>query len=97
MLTDAHKMQRIASALTFLERYCKDGNELLNHIVTGDETWVYCVNVEPKEQSKQWGHTHSPNKPRRFKQTLSARKLMVTVFWDTKGVLLVILCHKGPQ
>jgi hypothetical protein len=26
MLTDAHKMQRMASALTFLERYCKDGN-----------------------------------------------------------------------
>jgi hypothetical protein len=34
------------------------------------------VNVETKEQSKQWMHTHSPNKPIKFKQTLSARKLM---------------------
>jgi hypothetical protein len=30
------------------------------------------VNVETKEQSKQWMHTHSPNKPKKFKQMLSA-------------------------
>jgi alpha-amylase/alpha-mannosidase (GH57 family) len=49
----------------FLERYYKDGYEFLNHIVrvTGDETWVSFVNVESKEQSKQWMHTRSPNKP----------------------------------
>jgi hypothetical protein len=30
------------------------------------------VNVETTEQSNQWMHTHSPNKPKMFKQTLSA-------------------------
>jgi hypothetical protein len=37
----------------FLERYHKDDDEFLNHIVrvTGDETWVSFVNVETKEQS----------------------------------------------
>jgi hypothetical protein len=45
MLTDAHKMQRMAAALTFLERYHKDGDEFLSHTiqVTGDETWVSLV------------------------------------------------------
>jgi hypothetical protein len=40
MLTGAHETQRIASALAFLERYYKDGDEYLNHIVrvTGDKT-----------------------------------------------------------
>jgi hypothetical protein len=35
----------------FLERYHKDGDEFLNHIVqvTGDETWVSFVNVETIE------------------------------------------------
>jgi hypothetical protein len=68
MLTDAH----------VLERYHKDGDEFVNHIVRviGDETWVALVNVETKEQSKHRMHTHSPNKPKKFKQTLSARKLM---------------------
>jgi hypothetical protein len=47
----------------FLEQYHKDGSEFLNHIiqVTVDETWVSCVNVETKEQSKQWMRTHSHN------------------------------------
>jgi hypothetical protein len=55
MITSAYKMQRTASALTFIDRYHKDGNEFLNHIirVTGDETWVSFVNVETKEQSKK--------------------------------------------
>jgi hypothetical protein len=63
----AHKTQRMALALTLLERYHTDGDEFPNHIiqVTGDETWVSFVNIETKEQSKQWIHTHiySPNKP----------------------------------
>jgi hypothetical protein len=46
------------------------------------------VNAETKEQTKQWMHTHSPNKSKKFKQT-SARKLMPTVFRDRKGVLIV--------
>jgi hypothetical protein len=62
----------MASALTVFERYHKDGDEFLNHIVTGDETWVSFVNVETKERLKQWMHTHSPNKPRKYTQTLSA-------------------------
>jgi hypothetical protein len=81
----------MVSALTFLEQYHKD------HIVqvTGDGTWVSCVNVETKEQSKQWMHTHSPNKPEKFKQTSSARKLMATVFWDKKGLLRVEFMQQG--
>jgi hypothetical protein len=61
-----HRTQRMASALTFLEQYRKDGNEFLSHIITDDETWVQFVNVETKEQSKQWLHTHSPKKPKKF-------------------------------
>jgi hypothetical protein len=40
----------MASALTFLEQYHKDGDEFLSHIVgaTGDETWASFVNVETK-------------------------------------------------
>jgi hypothetical protein len=34
------------------------------------------VNVEAKEESNQWIHTPSSNKPKKFKRTLSARKLI---------------------
>jgi hypothetical protein len=72
----------------FLGRYHKDGDEFLNHIVlgTGDETWVSFVKVETKEQSKEWMHTYSPEKSKKFKQMLSTRKVMATVFLGRKGV-----------
>jgi hypothetical protein len=53
------------------------------------------VSVEIKEQSKQWMHTHSPNKLKKIKQTLSARKLKATVFRDRKGVLMVEFMQQG--
>jgi hypothetical protein len=56
---------------------------------SGDETWVSIVNVETKVKSKQWMHTHSPNKSKKFKQTLSVGKLMATASSDRKGVLMV--------
>jgi hypothetical protein len=52
------------------------------------------VNVETKEQSKQWINNHSPNKTEKFKE-MSARKLMATVFWDRKGVLMVEFMQQG--
>jgi hypothetical protein len=38
--------------------------------------------------------TYSPNELKKFKQT-SARKLMATVFWDRKGVLMVEFMQQG--
>jgi len=87
-LTPEHKMKRMGSALSFLGHYEKDGDEFLTHIITGDETWVSHVTPESKQQSMQWHHTSSPTK-KKFKQTLSARKIMCTVFWDCYGVLLL--------
>jgi hypothetical protein len=79
----------------FLERCHKDGDEFLNHIVTDDEILFSFVNAETKEESKQWTHTHSPNKSKKFKQTLSTRKLMTTVFWDREGALMVEFMQQG--
>jgi histone-lysine N-methyltransferase SETMAR len=39
-------------------------------------------------------HTSSPIK-KKFKQTVSTRKIMCTVFWDTKGALLVEFLFQG--
>ncbi|XP_023228571.1 histone-lysine N-methyltransferase SETMAR-like [Centruroides sculpturatus] len=88
MLTEEHKTKRLASALTFLERYSDEGDDFLSRIVTGDETWVAYVTPESKQQSMEWRHSSSPRKVK-FKQTISAQKIMCTVFWDRYGVLLV--------
>jgi hypothetical protein len=76
MLMGVHKMQRMASALTSLERYHKDGDEFLNRMVrvTDDEMWVSFNNVETKEPTKQGMHTRSQNKLKKFKQTSACQK-----------------------
>jgi hypothetical protein len=47
------------------------------------------VNLEPKEQSEQWMHTHPQTNRKSLNKRVPARKLMATVFWDRKGVLMV--------
>ena len=38
---------------------------------------------------------HSPNKPKKFKQTLLNKRMMATVFWDRKGILLTEFMAPG--
>jgi len=82
MLTEEHKKQRVACALTFLMRLHKEGDSMLSHIVTGDETWVSHIPPESKQQPLHWKRTGSP-KTKKFKQ-ISTRKIMCTIFWTDK-------------
>lgn len=94
MLTAEHKEKRLDCARQFLQK-CKDDKEgLLDSIVTGDETWAFHFTPETKEKSKQWRHSWSPV-TKKFKQTPSAGKIMATVFWDRKGVLLIEFMTPG--
>ncbi|KAJ4438157.1 hypothetical protein ANN_14096 [Periplaneta americana] len=93
-LTPEHKMQRLGAALTFLQRYHDDGDEFLDRIVTDDETFISHITPETKEQSMHWRHRGSPVRTK-FKQTLSVRKVMCTVFSDRKGILLIDFLPRG--
>jgi hypothetical protein len=53
------------------------------------------VNVEIKEQSKQWMHTHHRTSGESLNKPLPSRKLMATVFVDRKGVLMVEFMQQG--
>ncbi|GFW36862.1 histone-lysine N-methyltransferase SETMAR [Trichonephila clavipes] len=87
-LTPEHKIQRLGAALTFLQRYHDDDDEFLDRIVMGNETWISLFTPETKQQSMYWWHSGSPVRTK-LKQTLSVRKVMCTVFWDRKGILLI--------
>ena len=53
-----------------------------------DETWVHYFEPEKKAQSRQWVGPGSP-RPKKFKMQPSAGKVMATVFWDAKGVIML--------
>ena len=54
-------------------RYAQEGDEFLDSIVTGDETWGFHHTPESKQQSLQWRHTHSP-RTKKFKTSVSVKK-----------------------
>ena len=50
--------------------------------------WVHYYEPEKKAQSRQWVGPWSP-RPKKFKRQPFAGKVMATVFWDAKGVLML--------
>ena len=93
-LTDELKLNRLNICTDLLKRYALEGDRFMNRIVTGDESWAHHYEPETKRQSMQWHHIGSPS-PKKFKLAPSAGKVMITVFWDMQGVLLVDFLPKG--
>jgi len=93
-LTEEYKLKQRASTLDFLTQYSEEGKNFFSHVVTGNETWVSHKAPKLKQQSMEWRHTSLPTKTK-FKQTTSTRKVMCTMFWDRKGVLLVDFLLQG--
>ena len=62
--------------------------------MTRDETWVHHFEPESKRASMEWSHPTSP-RSKKFKSQQSAGKVMVTVFWNNVGVILVDFMSKG--
>jgi histone-lysine N-methyltransferase SETMAR len=59
LLTDDQKQNRVDVSQELLDRANNDDN-ILENIITGDETWVYGHDVETKVQSSQWVSETSP-------------------------------------
>src|SRR5215469_9882069 len=95
-LSEVHKDTRMGLSLTHLSRYHVEGEEFLERIVTGDETWMHYATPETKRDSMTWKHFGSPP-VRKFKSVPSAKKLMATVFWDCRGVILVDFLPGGEH
>ncbi|XP_048241256.1 histone-lysine N-methyltransferase SETMAR-like [Haliotis rufescens] len=86
--------QRVVSSRELLDIYRADPENFHARLVTGDETWIHHWDPETKKDSKQWKNKTSPP-PKKFKTQPSAGKIMATVFWDSKGVLMID--YKPPK
>jgi hypothetical protein len=80
---DREKRKRKGLLLLHLLRYADEGEDMLNRIVTGDESWVHRYQSESMRSSVQWKHHISPS-TKKFKVTNkpSAGKVMLNVFYD---------------
>ena len=63
-----------------------DRNLILKCIVTVNETWIHRRDHETAKHAMETCHI---SKPRKFKLQASSSKIMCTIFWDAKSVLLI--------
>ena len=78
------------------ERCCHDSREMvelinsdpavLDALVTCDESWIYCYDLETKRQSSQWKHAGSP-RPKKARQSKSTHKFLMIPFFDNIGMI----------
>lgn len=87
LLTPFQKEERTRCCTELLGMCTADEDAFFDRLVTMDESWVYHFDPETKEMSKQWKH-HSSPPPKKAKVRQSAGKVMLSVFWDRKGVIL---------
>jgi hypothetical protein len=67
--------------------------QFLERIITADETWMHRYEPESKAHSMAWKRPTSPV-AKKFKSQPSAGEIMLTLFWDMAGVILV---HFTPK
>jgi len=70
-LTEEQKQRGVTICQDLLERQ----DDILGHVITGDETWVYHYDPETKWQSAQWKTANSP-RPKIFCRSKSRVKKM---------------------
>ena len=94
MLNEEQKQKRLEISRQLLDRFRGDTAGFLKRFVTQDETWVHHFDPETKIQSKQWKHVTSPQ-PKKYKQVPSAGKVMASVFWDSRDIIMIDYLQKG--
>jgi hypothetical protein len=87
-LADEQKNLRMGICMEVLCRYQTDGEGFLEQIATGDETWCRHFDPATKRMSQELRHPGSP-RPKKAWSSAAAGKVMLTVFVDIHGPLLL--------
>jgi hypothetical protein len=89
-------MNQMGLSLQHLLWYADEGEDILNRIVTGDESCMHYYQPESKRALVQWKHRSSPS-TKKFKVMPSAGKVVLTMFWDSQEVLLAHFQKHGAN
>lgn len=93
LLTDLHKENRVTTSKQCLALINSNPN-FFSQLITMDETWLHHYTPETKQQSMQWTEKGG-SAPKKAKAMPSAGKVMASVFWDTRGIIMIDYLEKG--
>ena len=86
-LSDEQMATRASVCNALLKRF-RSKDDFLSRLVTVDETWVHYYEAENKARSRKWVGLGFL-RPKKLKTQPSAGKVMTTVYWDAKGVIML--------
>lgn len=94
MLNPVQKANRVACCTENRQLMQEVGPDFLPSVVTGDESWVHHYDPLSPRESREWvamGEQASSTSRR----ARSAGKLLLCLFWDSKGILFREYLHPG--
>ena len=91
MLTVNQKQQHVDDSERCLQLFQHNKKGFLHKYVTIDETWIH---VESNRQSVEWTAT-AESRPKRPKTQTLAVKVLVSEFWNPRGILFIDYLEKG--
>jgi histone-lysine N-methyltransferase SETMAR len=95
ILTPEMRKNRETACRANLALYRKHGDAFIRNILTVDETTLSLYNPESKRESMEWRKPEEGKKWKPRSGTTHKRELMLTVFWNSKGVILSDFLEKG--
>ena len=87
LLTSLQRANRI-DCCEELKNCNQNPTELISRIVTGNETWTHHDDPLSQQEAKTWKKLGEKT-PTRQRITRSAVKIIMSIFWDFEGVLLI--------
>lgn len=87
-LTDAQKAARVTVARSILNDWSSKWAELKTKLITSDETWISCDTPHTRLSGQEW-RMSGENPPEIPRIQNNRKKVMMTVFWDSRGPILV--------
>ena len=96
LLTDSQMMSRLKICKENLKWFRSEGKNLINRLVSGDETWGYYYDNLSSKEAKIWVLEDEEilKMPRR---EVNVKKVMYAVFFRSTGIVKVVKLGKGEK
>ena len=92
MLSEDQMRIRVETSKRMFDLYMSNPEDFHARLVTGDETWIYYHDPLTVNEAAEWRHKDSPKPkvPRLGNPCPKSKsKVMLSIFWDSKGSLLL--------
>ncbi len=93
-LTPEQMEARLKMCRENLKKFELEGPNIINRLVTGDETWIYFYENLSSREAKLWVLEDDPI-PKEPKAEIHVKKIMYAVFFRSTGIVKVVKLGKG--